>query len=573
MRDTPLLNEGNNRVMATSFDGHAATLHLPRAGQPYRAVVVIVPPVGRDRIWTYRALYEWANLLAQHGYVALRYDPWDEGDSCFLGSDQELVSKWLEGVEQASSFARQICGEQELVLCGLRIGATFASKQSSTIRPSALVLWDPLPSGQHWVRELKMGVMMVKEAHPRPDGIEINGLHLPPDSLERLERLDLSDNSGASCPTLLSSPGATKKMLKALGPQVDQVPFTGYADLFKDSHSGKTPWQLFKETLGWLDAKFPVRESVAALGALPRPVLFDGSWREERVEFGLGLMGVLCEPVNSTPKRSVIFCSTSANTRSGDGNFTTRACRALAERDIVTLRFDLSGYGESPAYSGADLHVYETSRTAELNEAARFLKERGYSWIAVAGVCAGGYHAFRALMESNEFYQALPINALIRWTPGTQLSRTEHVETIRTFYLKIPAQLRQYMRFRHKIWNFVKRNSILIKRILPPSRPVKAVRDEIQGALQHNKRLDLIVWDEDMAMESISEFGPKGRWLAKQPGVGLTFVQEIDHAVVVRHSQDVVIAELLRALEHEAGEAQSQDPVDVKRRPFNKVRP
>ena len=136
----------------------------------------------------------------------------------------------------------------------------------------------------------------------------------------------------------------------------------------------------------------------------------------------------------SALRRSLIFCNTSANTRSGDGNFTTRACRALAERGIATLRFDLSGYGESPAYAGKDLHVYETSRTAELNQAALFLKERGFSWIAVAGVCAGGYHAFRALVESNEFDQALAINALIRWTTGTQLSRTEHVETIRSFY-------------------------------------------------------------------------------------------------------------------------------------------
>ena len=240
-------------------------------------------------------MYEWANLLAGHGYVALRYDPWDEGDSRFLGAGEEVVSKWLEGIVQASSFIREICGEQKLILCGLRIGATFAWKQSSGIRPSALVLWDPLPSGQHWIRELKMGVMMVKEAHGRPDGIEINGLHLPPESIERLERLNLPDSSTAGCPTLLSSPGATRKMLKMLGPEVDQVVFSGYADLFKDSHAGRVPWQLFGDTLDWLDARFPVQEKLPALGALPPAVLFDGSWREERVEFGRGLIGVLCD--------------------------------------------------------------------------------------------------------------------------------------------------------------------------------------------------------------------------------------------------------------------------------------
>ena len=162
MLETRLTLEVPIKLAAVAFEGHAGTLHLPPPGQPIRAVVVIVPPLGRDRIWTYRSLFEWANMLAKHGYAALRYDPRDEGDSLFLGPGEELVTKWLEGVEQASRFARQICVDQPLILSGLRIGATFAWRQVESVKPAALVLWDPLPSGQHWVRELKLASVMVK---------------------------------------------------------------------------------------------------------------------------------------------------------------------------------------------------------------------------------------------------------------------------------------------------------------------------------------------------------------------------------------------------------------------------
>jgi hypothetical protein len=550
MLETRSILEGPIKLAAVAFEGHAGTLHLPPPGQRVRAVVVIVPPLGRDRIWTYRSLFEWANMLARHGYTALRYDPRDEGDSLFLGPGEELVTKWLEGVEQASRFARQICADQPLILSGLRIGATFAWRQVESVKPAALVLWDPLPSGQHWVRELKLASVMVKGPHTRPDGLEVNGLHLPPESLALLERLVLPTGTDMGPSVLLSSPNAAKLLRPRLGPSVDQIAFTGYTDLFRDSHVNRIPWQLFSDTLDWLNARLPARRSL--LGpALPPAILSAGKWYEKRVELGQGLIGVLSLPCDSAPRRGVVFGNTSANPRAGDGNFTTRACRTLAACNVAALRIDFSGYGESPARAPDDLHVYETSRTQELSEATRFLKALGVTSVAVAGVCTGGYHAFRALMESEEIDQALPINAWLNWIPGSPLDRAEHVNAIRSVYLKVPAQIRQHLRFRHKMRAFVMPKLGLVKRFWRRGGAIVTVRTELQSVLRRHKKLDLIMWSEDRAVEGIEDFGPRGRWLRTQPGASLSFLPGIDHAVIGRHSQARVISELLRLLELE----------------------
>lgn len=558
MMDAHLSHRSRGQLVAVTFEGHAGTLHLP-AQERMRASVVIVPPLGRDRIWTYRALFEWANMLAQHGYAVLRYDPRHEGESLFLNAGEETVAKWLEGVEHAARFVRQIYGEHPLILNGLRIGATFAGNRVEKVKPSALVLWDPLFSGHHWIRELMLANVMMKTAHTRRDGMEVNGLYLPPESLAHLERVDIPARTDIWPFVLLSGPSAAKLMKARICPNADQIEFTGYADLFRDSCASKVPWQLFSETLDWLNAKFPVENHPFSHMPLPPAVLSGGSWHEQGVEFGGGLMGVLCLPTGSSPQRSVIFCNTSANPRAGDGSFTTRACRELAEHNLATLRFDFSGCGESPAHAAGRFHVYETSRTAEVNEAARFLRGRGISTVAVAGVCAGGYHAFRALIESEEIDQALPINAWLSWTPGTPLDRPEHVEAIRSVYLKVPPQIRQYFRFRHKIRSFLMPKWALIKHVLRPGRAAETVRAELQKVLRRNRKLNLIMWNDDKALEGMVNFGPQGRWLSTQPGASLSLLPDIDHAVVVQHSQTIVISELLRLLGFEP--AQSRPPM------------
>jgi alpha-beta hydrolase superfamily lysophospholipase len=561
MFETPLNLEGSTKLAAVAFEGHAGTLHLPPPGRPLRAVVVIVPPLGRDRIWTYRSLFEWANLLASHGYAVLRYDPRDEGDSLFLAAGEELVTKWLEGVEQASRFARQMCRDRPLILSGLRIGATFALWQVENVKPAALVLWDPLPSGQHWVRELKLASVMVRETHTRTDGIEVNGLHLPPESLAHLERLRLPAGTDLWSPVLLSSPSAAKLLKPRLGPRVDQIAFTGYTDLFKDSHVNQIPWQLFSDTLDWLNLRLPERRSLPA-PALPSAILSGEKWYEKRVELGQGLIGVLSLPRDYVPRRGVIFGNTSANPRAGDGNFTTRACRELAAHNLAALRIDFSGYGESPARAPDDLHVYETSRTEELNEAARFLSSLGVTTVAVAGVCTGGYHAFRALIESGEIDQALPINAWLHWTPGTQLDRAEHVNAIRSVYLKVPAQIRQHLRFRHRMRASIMPKLAFIKSILRRGKAVMTLRTELQDVLRRHKKLDLIMWSEDRAVQGIEYLGPS--WLRTQAGASLSLLPDIDHAVVGQHCQAKVISELLRLLGLEP--AQERSLVDKQRR-------
>jgi alcohol dehydrogenase YqhD (iron-dependent ADH family) len=67
------------------------------------------------------------------------------------------------------------------------------------------------------------------------------------------------------------------------------------------------------------------------------------------------------------------------------------------------------------------------------------------------------------------------------------------------------------------------------------------------------------MWNDDKALEGMVNFGPRGRWLSTQPGASLSLLPDIDHAVVVQHSQTIVISELLRLLGFEP--AQSRPPI------------
>ena len=61
-------------------------LHLPAGGRA-RAVAVILPPVGLERLVSHRALRVLADRLARRGIAALRVDYHSTGDSAGVPSE------------------------------------------------------------------------------------------------------------------------------------------------------------------------------------------------------------------------------------------------------------------------------------------------------------------------------------------------------------------------------------------------------------------------------------------------------------------------------------------------------
>ena len=195
-------------VSPVVFHGHLGALHRPIASKARNAVVVVCSPVGSENLCVYRALFLWAERLAARGFYVLRYDHRGEGDSLPLDQADDQWTQWRIGLEQASEFARAVTGKRRVILSGLRIGATLAISGSEEIKPDGLILWDPLLSGDAWVRELRLvRAMLVRRADD-----DVKGLRLSPATIATLANVDVRALSRPFPPTFFASPAASKHL-------------------------------------------------------------------------------------------------------------------------------------------------------------------------------------------------------------------------------------------------------------------------------------------------------------------------------------------------------------------------
>lgn len=533
-------------IIPVVFDGHSGSLHRPSTRTGNGAAVIICAPAGRDARWTYHALFHWAEQLACEGYLVLRYDLLGEGDSLGLDDAADQWAAWVKGVRQAADFVRTQTGVSQLFVCGLRIGATLACVAAEDVKPDGLILWDPLPSGKAWLKELRLAYAMQIGAHSDDDTIECNGLYLSAATIQALEAVDIAHLKTEWPPLLLASPVGAKRLLTVFGDQADSTPFAGYTLFFKDSYVNQAPDELFKSTRQWLE-KHLAPSSATIMPSVPSGILQADNWREERVCFGQGLRGVLCLPLQNTGGQAVIFGNTGGDPRAGVANFSTRASRLLAAQGIAALRFDFSGLGES---EGSDVHVYETDRTPEIKEAAVLLTGRGFADVTTAGVCTGGFHAVRAVLGDSGISRAVAINAWLLWEQGRELDRAAHVESMRSVYLKAPVQARKWVRLaREALHSHILSRLAGLKRSFFPHPAAQAARLQFAKATAaRDIHIQVLAGAMDLSLEGLEHFGPRGRWLARQKGISIAVLPELDHALTTKKSQKEAIKALLSFL-------------------------
>jgi pimeloyl-ACP methyl ester carboxylesterase len=239
-------------------------------------------------------------------------------------------------------------------------------------------------------------------------------------------------------------------------------------------------------------------------------------------------------------------------------NFSTRASRLLAAEGIAALRFDFAGLGES---EGSGIHVYETNRTGEMRAAAALLAERGFGEIATAGVCTGGFHAVRAVVEDSGISRAVAINAWLIWEPGRELDRAAHVESMRSVYLRAPVQARKWVRVAREAFHTLVLSRLAgLQRTFFPRPAAQAARAQFVRAAARNARIHIVAGAMDRSLETLEHFGARGRWLARQKGVSIAILPELDHALTTKKSQAEAVKALLSFIKANQAEA---DPVTV----------
>ncbi|GAA0856503.1 alpha/beta fold hydrolase [Aliiglaciecola litoralis] len=108
------------------------------------------------------------------------------------------------------------------------------------------------------------------------------------------------------------------------------------------------------------------------------------------------------------PKTAVLLLNSGLIHHAGPARLYTRLARCLASKGKHTIRFDLSGIGDSIARPD-NLSIYQIA-TQEPKEVMDYLQRRGFTQFILAGICSGAYCAFKAALVDHRVIATVLIN-------------------------------------------------------------------------------------------------------------------------------------------------------------------
>ena len=255
------------------------------------------------------------------------------------------------------------------------LAAVAASERTDV---AALVVWGPFTTGRAYVRQLRAYRMLnALPDDPRGSAVdgdeEAAGYRLTRSTVAELERFDLRALARAPAPRVLvlsretGSDEALVGAWKERGSEVTVGAGTGWPEMMQQPRKSVVPEAVLEETcrfLAGVPAGVAGREREAPHGA-PR----DWSWSagdgvvEEAVCLGEGgaMAGVLGRPEHGSTDAlpTVLFLTTASHHRIGPNRLWVRLGRALSALGLQTLRFDLTGVGDSLLLPGeSPTHAY-----------------------------------------------------------------------------------------------------------------------------------------------------------------------------------------------------------------------
>lgn len=379
--------------------------HVPYGGA--RAVAVLVGPVGDEQLVTHRALRILAETLEAQGIGVLRVDLPGSGDSDDLGGT-EAVGAWTDAVAAAVAHARA-AGAVDVSVVGVRLGALLAAEALPRLGGiRRLVLWDPWPSGQSYLRRLRaLHMLSGFAATGAPGSVEGPGTFVDAATASELKRLRLQAIPAEQAVTLVlrESPQA--------GAEVDPTVVAPHAVVVRTT-----------ESEAWLDTvRLEASLPLVTIAAVAEQVLHDapearsplapdlqqsvpvasGAVVEEVVRLGpRGLVGVVSSPAGDGPPRScVVLADTATSYRIGPARIWVELARSLAADGHRVVRFDHYDLGDSPLGSSPGGPRYYTQACVDdVREAVEACDLRGDGVpLVMVGHCSGSWASLMAARD------------------------------------------------------------------------------------------------------------------------------------------------------------------------------
>jgi alpha/beta superfamily hydrolase len=437
--------------LGSGADAAFGMFHAPPDGSLATTAVLIAPPWGWDDVSSYRSRRTWAADLAEAGHPTLRIDLPGTGDSGGSAADPDRIDAAAHAITAGATWLRASSGSERVAVIGLGFGGIVAARALAADAPiDDLVLWAVPARGRGLVRQLRAfaGLQgsrysLTGEQEPSvlPDGwLEVNGFVLSLETIATLEAMTLTDLPlrGLQRALLLDQDGIPVDLtlaqhLAEAGAEVTLRPGPGWGAMTFHPERPSVPAEVLATVRTWLaDAPSlvtPLRAPSAVPMASPElDLTVDGVAVRETpiaVDGPAGrLFGIIARPA-ARPSAPLcgVYLNAGAVRRIGPNRIWVDTARRWAARGVATLRLDLEGIGDSDGDEGRYRDVaqfYVRDDVADqIRGAIDALVHRGLgSQVVLAGLCAGGFWAFRGADLDHRVSAALLLNpGALDWYP------------------------------------------------------------------------------------------------------------------------------------------------------------
>lgn len=391
--------------------------------------VVLCGTLGFEQLSAHRAWRELANQIAGVGCAVLRFDYPGEGDS--IDIHPECLENYTKAIAQAVMFLRTEAQAGEIILVGLRLGATLAALMAADCRVDGLALLAPFTSGRAYLREMRLRASTIDHlpnGTPIPqksDELLIGSFRICSSLLADLSKVDLLATVRAPAPKVLILGHDTTQLAKRyneLGCTVTTDLFPELANLLISDMFSETPTEAFKIVTSFVGENLSLAIS-SCYNPHPASHIRGPDWTEEPRRFGEGMFGVLCRPKHCALDAPIIlFISSGRNPHSGRGRQIVTLSRKLAKAGVSSFRFDLLGIGDSAERNDGSSPLYSLKAVDDVFIAVDHLRFLTQNPIIVVGFCSGAFLGFHAICRDKRISTAVLVNLFcFDWNPEHDL--------------------------------------------------------------------------------------------------------------------------------------------------------
>lgn len=395
-------------------------MHRPDGGSA-RSGVVLCPPIGDEERRAYLTYRKLAESLAASGIASIRFAYDGTGDSAGTFDDSNRVAAWTSSIVEAIDLMRA-AGARHVAVVGMRLGATLATHATRSVgrAADAVVLWDPCVTGKEFLRHQQIllttipGPPEISDGGAgaevvRGEGVDTPGYRFSKSLAEDLRRLEIAPVETPGTRVLvLERPdrAASGRLDRYLGSSsADRIDAIGQEELLDvPPLSSDVPSKSVEDITTWLSGvarpdRAPItvpeaREAVVATDGQDRPI------HERALRLGeIGLFAITTEPEAHGCGPWVMFLNVATEHHIGPGRLWVDLARQWARHGVRSVRFDVSGVGDSPLHAGqAESVPYSREWLDDLPTVARGISPADPSNTVLIGMCSGGYGAFESGM-------------------------------------------------------------------------------------------------------------------------------------------------------------------------------